>query len=326
MLKRIVVLSCSGAPRAGRRTTWAVGVALLWCVSCTSLPDPGPFVVATAELDEAVRASGRAVTDEFGRMTNGPGLVQEFTKAWKAREAVLRAMVAYADSLRSIVAAAGQAGESGKQLAEKVGNLATAAGIVDPAAGASVKVAAELAGRVWQEIAMARAASSLVQALDAVQPAIETIADTMAADTKDLHDAVAAALGNQLGQIKGEPGYNDIVGFHLHAPIAKAAVLSEDLDPGSLTWGGRFRLEALERQLASTREDYERFQSLQVAALERSKRASALVQATGDAVARWGSAHRSLVEAMRARKPITLDSLLDAVEDVRQLIKKVRDP
>lgn len=312
--------------RSHRATCWLVWWGGLGCTllgSCTSLPDPGPFAMATAELHEAVRTSGRAVTDEFGRMTSGPEIAEEFLKAWKKREAVMLAMVAYADSLRAIVASAQQAGDAGKQLAEKAGDLATAAGIISPAAGPPLKGAAEMAGRVWKEIALAKSASSLTKALEAVQPAVETIADTIAADTQDLRRAVMAALENQLGQIKNEPGYNDIVGFHLKAPAAKAAVLKEDLE--YLSSDGKGRLDAIDRKVASTREDYQRFQALNEAVRERSRRISALVDATGDAVARWGCAHKSLVQAMQAREPVTVDSLLDAVADVRQLIKKVRD-
>lgn len=304
---------------------WFAVLMVVVLAGCTSLPDAGPFAVATGELSEAVRTSGRAASDELRRMTNGDAVASRLDTAWEARKAAMTSMVAYADALRAIVESAHNAGNAGRNLAEKLGNLATAAGIINPAAGASVKVSAEIAGRVWGQIALARASASLAQALDEAQPAVETIAETIAADTRDLRLAVDAALQNEIAQIRQLPGANDIIGFHENVAGLKGAILSADADLGALTREQQAQLDAIDRQLASTRGDYERFQSLTTEARERHRALRALLDATGDAVARWGAAHKRLAQAVRERKAVTVDSLLGAVSDVRELVRKVRD-
>lgn len=303
----------------------AASLALALLQACTSLPDAGPFAVATAELSEAVRTSGRAAADELRRMTNGDAVASALDEAWEAREAAMTSIVAYADSLRAIVQSAHQAGNAGTRLAEKVGNLATAAGIIDPALGPSLRVGADIAGRVWKEIALARGAASLAEALDQAQPAIETIAETIADDTRDLRTAIDAARLNQMAQIRQLPGANDIIGFHENAAAVKGAILSADADLASLSREQQVQLDAIDRQIASTRADYERFQGLIAEANARHRALRQLLDATGDAVARWGAAHKRLAQAVRERKAVTVDSLLDAVSDIRELVRRVRE-
>jgi hypothetical protein len=79
-------------------------------VSCTSLPDVGPFVDATYQLKSAVAESGKTVASELRYINDGGAeWGDELAENWKARNRAFTAMAAYADSLQAIIAS-GQGG------------------------------------------------------------------------------------------------------------------------------------------------------------------------------------------------------------------------
>lgn len=295
--------------------------ALLW--GCTALPDASPFASATGQLAEAVRTTGRTAGDDLATLPNGPAHAKAFGDAWAVRVATMESMTRYADSLVGIVDAANKAGASAEALATKVGNLATAAGIIDPALGPSVKVTSEVAKFVWANIALAKGASDMQKALEAAQPAIETIAETIAQDTKDIRLAVRAAYAEQERQLSAGP-INSVIGLHVTTgPQAKAAII--DAANGPLTDAQLKSLEAIDKSLAATQTEYDVY-TKQLSAL-RARRVAMLqlLGATDDALARWGAAHKSLLTALRERRPVSVESLADAVVEIRTLIKKVRE-
>jgi hypothetical protein len=292
---------------------------------CTPLPDVSPFSTATTQLSSAVRTSGLATADEVAGMTNGGQLSTDLRTAWKARIAAMDAMTSYADSLVAIVNASNDAGNSASALADKVGNLATAAGIINPAAGASVKVAADTAKLVWTNIARARGAASLQDAIDAAQPAIETIAETLALDGKDLRIAVRAAITNEKNELRRDTSVNTVRGLHINAPAAKAGIIGNFDPTGNVGFANQSDLDALNQLLDGTRKEFDASEEKLAALNARQKTLLALIGATDDAIVRWADAHKSLAAAVRARRPIDLSSLMDGIVEVRELVKKVRE-
>jgi hypothetical protein len=60
-------------------------------VSCTSLPDVGPFVDATYELKSAVAESGSTVASELQYINDGgTNYADQLTEAWKERRLLLQ--------------------------------------------------------------------------------------------------------------------------------------------------------------------------------------------------------------------------------------------
>ncbi len=295
--------------------------------ACAPLPDAKPFAAATADLSNAVRSSGRAAADELRLMTNGEERAAELEKAWKARLAVMDAMVLYADALVDLVESSNQAGDAAAALADKVGNLATAAGIINPAAGASVKVSADVAKLVWTNIARAKGAASLKQSLAAAQPAIEVIADTIAQDNADLRKAVDAALSNQESQaLPANSPLNEIVGLRENSARIKARIIQHATASGtpSLT-GVQAELDAIDRLLASSQMEYDAYARTIESARARHALVRDLLATTDDAISRWGVAHRQLVNALEKGRSIDMSALADAVVDIRSIIKKARN-
>jgi hypothetical protein len=115
-------------------------------VSCTSLPDVGPFVEATTEVRSAVAQAGTTVEEELGRMNGGAESAEDLKTQWATRIEALNAMVDFSESLQSITSASRQGAQSVGALADGVTQLAGAAGIVVPAS-AAVGVAVEAAQR-----------------------------------------------------------------------------------------------------------------------------------------------------------------------------------
>ena len=169
-----------------------LGLAFVTLIGCTTLPDVGPFAEATAELRSAVVGSGTTAESELRRMQGGQSYAEQFADQWKTRTQAMNGLVDYADSLQSIVKASSDAESNVGALADNVAQLATAAGIALPGAGA-VAVASDMASFVYRQIALARAAQSLAGALETSQPAIEQIANKIALDLKVTQDIFRAA-------------------------------------------------------------------------------------------------------------------------------------
>lgn len=295
--------------------------------ACAPLPNAQPFAAATAELSSAVKASGRTAADELRLMTNGEARAAQLEAAWKVRVAVMDSMVLYADSLVDLVESSNQAGSAAAALADKVGNLAMAAGIINPAAGASVKVGADVAKLVWTNIARARGAASLKESLVAAQPAIEIIADTIAADNADLRKAVDAALANQESQaLPAASPLNEIVGLRENSAKIKAGIIKRATSAGAPSLASvQGELDAIDRLLASSQPEFDAYQRSIDSARARHRIVRDLLATTDDAIARWGVAHRQLAQALEKGRGIDMSALADAVVDIRNIIKKVRE-
>lgn len=314
--------------RSVAQTLFALAAAACsFLVACAPLPDARPFAAATAELSSAVKASGRTAADELRLMTHGEERAAQLEAAWKARVAVMDSMVLYGDSLVDIVESSNQAGAAAAALADKVGNLAMAAGIINPAAGASVKVSADVAKLVWTNIARAKGAASLKEALAAAQPAIEIIADTVAQDNADLRKAVDAALSNQESQaLPASSPLNEIVGLRENSAKIKANIIKRATSSGTPSLASvQGELDAIDRLLASSQPEYDAYAKTIESARARHRIVRDLLATTDDAIARWGVAHRQLAQALEKGRGIDMSALADAVVDIRNVIKKARE-
>jgi hypothetical protein len=307
-----------------------VAATLLLASGCTQLPDVTPFATATADMAAAVRTAGPAVASEVERMEHGQAAAKTLSQSWAARDAAMAAVVSYSDSLVSIVNAAHDKGEAVGKLAEKLGGLATAAGLPLPGASAALGVVTDAAKFVWAQIELARGAASLEEALAAAQPAIDRIADKLGDDFKDLDVALRAAVEGQRGAIEADPTYNIGVGtrdtiveskLHLLERLAQRAGNDRDgLTDDDIAALGR--IDALAESTSAVLEDPEKRLD------ELGTRAGAttdLLHASADAVQRWSIAHRDLVNAVANRRGVDVDSLTSAAVEIRDLVKRVRE-
>ena len=140
---------------------------LALALGCASaLPDVGPFVDATSELHEAIRASGDEVVAVLRNVDELADRADELETEFESRESAVVALLQYSKALQNI-AVAGDAGDKAvSSLGQALTDLAQGVGVAVPTDGP----ADELTGvvrAVYQQIALATARGSLQEALSA---------------------------------------------------------------------------------------------------------------------------------------------------------------
>jgi hypothetical protein len=81
-------------------------------------------------------------------------------------------------------------------------------------------------------------------------------------------------------------------------------------------------MEIAHKQIAPYLDEYkERIAPIR----QREKAGRSILGAAENAVAAWGIAHQELVKAVKERKPVSLESLIAAVVEVRTLTQRWRE-
>lgn len=176
--------------------------------ACTSIPDVQPFANSTANLATALnkgfaqtenqllalKAEYDALKDPKKKQAVQTRL-DELRKRLKPTKEAINALVAYTDSL----AALAQAGKTGKEAAQKLTNsfegLFNAVGQLLPLPGlpAGVKTAFDLITTANGAIANMRARHALKEAAEDAAPAVQVIAQVLAANFAELDNLSQAA-------------------------------------------------------------------------------------------------------------------------------------
>lgn len=302
-------------------------VALGWLSGCRTLPDTQAFTGATAGLRAAVAATGTTVVAEL-KQTPLPGVAaqaSQLDKAWAARNDAMSAVVEYSNSLQAIVDSGKKGGESAKKLADAVGTLAGALKVANPVAGTAGELAADTFEFVYSQIAVARAAKSLEAALTAIQPAIDRMAQLIAADlrrcdeimtlaTRAERDALADANQSELAYRK------QLLKSRGQAMASMASELESGTKPAELAKAED--LTRLTDLLAKNDAWYAGYEQKQAAIAARGRAAHELIGAASAAVPDWAAAHAQMLGVVSARRAPTVTELTDAVARVRELVDR----
>lgn len=304
------------------------GLLLALLTGCASLPDMTPYRDATLQLRSAVLAGGHAVQsglesaaadypagDETAKDIRDKAA--KFSSAWQARIEGVDALVAYAEAVTDLARSGAEDPATVRTLADSLTRLAGGVGIALPPAGTLATVV-DTASFVYGHIAAARAAQSLNQALQAAQPAIDRVATVLG---KDLQDSVAilrAAHDLQLTAMtekyRDERGYLTALNRERNALYAKGTLTPEDEQRlrqiGELYEATRVWREPMEKSLATADGNL--------------KARVQLIQATQAAVAEWAAAHRGIAAAVRERRTINVEALVQATLEARELVRRLR--
>lgn len=241
---------------------------------------------ALAETGQQAVARMRAQTDTaaFANSPGYPALVDQLDEAWKARLAAATAIVTYAEALEAVT----DAGKSGSEAVEAVVNgvkgLAEAAGLALPGAGAAAGVATDVAKFVYAQIALARAADTLAEALERAQPAVARIAQILRQDIDDLSailQTVALAERNALRtQHQIELGFRDSLVERRDALYAQSGALDA---PARTTLAALLReRERLQRKEDRTEAEEQRLTAIEAEVADLYQAAGALTPAERD--------------------------------------------
>jgi hypothetical protein len=268
--------------------------------------------------------------------------IAELEAAWTARVAALDAMVDYAQQVEALARAGTSGSETVGMLADKLEKLANSAGIkalTGPAAPA-IGPALDVAKFVYGQIALARAAVSLEDALDQAQPAVSRIVALLGADMDDLWAALATCLEAQRSELLESHQVELAFRATLIAQRHSLSALSGALDDArsqevarllrdEAALGGKpsdaaqaralrervvelyrsasalnpdqsARLRELSAQLADTDEWYQPLQAQLDSLEERRSSEHLLIAATQRGLEDWAVAHDALRSALRA--------------------------
>lgn len=298
-----------------------VAAVVVVSTGCTALPDATPFAQSSREFAAGVKAAGRAVAEDLRSDEQLADVATQFDRQWEARANAMDAVAQYADGLVAIVRAAQDARAQAASLGDKLEVLAAAAGVVNPAAGASIAVGIDAASFIYGQIALVRGAASLHEAMHQAQPVIDRIAEIISRDSDNLREIVesAASLRRQAIATSGGAGaasfLRDIQQRREQARRNFAA------DP-SVTH--RDALLAADQLVTTARAEYDRFEAQIGRSRAMADASLELIGAMRDGLSRWTAAHRQMARALKDRQPVSVDSLADAAVEVRDLVQRLR--
>jgi hypothetical protein len=292
---------------------------LLLATGCAALPDVSPFASASRQLAAAVKASGSAISEDLHATPELRARAKAFDNAWAVRNDLMRAVVAYSDSLVGIVKASGDSREAARTLADKVSGLAQAVGVLQPGAGPAADVAADTAAFVWAQIALARGAASLEEALQHAQPAIERLT-IIKSDSKDLVSVVRGLAEAQRAELGAT--YNEAIGYRKELAGRRARLRAK---VATLTDAEGAELKRIDDFMAPPNAEVQKYEELKAKIDTREKANLQLIAATRDAMEQWAAAHREVALSLQNRRPVSTESLTEAAVELRDLTKRIRE-
>lgn len=293
---------------------------------CGTLPDARPFADATSALATSISASGQAVDDSIQQAaTLSPAdkadherLAREFDEAWQVRVDAARAMVAYSESVADVVAAGQEGSVSVGRVADSLGALAATVGI--PVASPAIGVAGDLSRFLADRIAIVRASAKLESALAQAQPAVDRLAERIAADAeRQLRPIVRNLHGNITSAIRGAYDADNDFATQIRRKRGDARTAALN-NPSDLT-----RLLDYDRAEATVAARLqERDRQLDAAAAGYKARLQ-LVAALAGATRSWAQNHRDLAAAVRDRRKVDVAEIQRTVTELRALARKVSE-
>lgn len=307
---------------------WLIPAFFTLLTGCATLPDLTPYRDATMQLRSAVLAGGSAVQSGLdaaaGSYEAGDPTAQrigenaqKFTTDWNERIEAADALVAYADAVADIARSATEGAGAARALADSLGKLATGVGVVLPPSG-TVAAATDAAAFIYGHIAAVRAAQSLDQALQSAQPAVDRVAILFAQDLRASQDLLRASHRLQRDALVLK--YNEEMGYLKALTSERKKIYGK----GSLRPEDEQRLKKLGELYEATlswREPMEK----DLAGMESTLKVRiGLIKATQTAVAEWAAAHRNIAAAVREKRSVNVEALVQTTLEARELVRRLR--
>ena len=310
------------------------------------------------ETELASAISAGAVTDSSTR-------IEAFKGCWAQTVGSLDAMVRYAQSIEQIVDGGNKGAESAKQVADSVIGLVETVKVdaMSGAAGKVLELSMQTAAFAYGEYAKWIAAKSLEEALDLVGPSVAKVSILVQAQIADAKRLFVQQSEAQILELKGDYeewiqhgkqlevkqriATNQLLGLivPVSMPVRESLIKAIQKNEGS-AWNkmsaaqrnaslekfrelrieqvetAMARLESARGQIAPYLEEYgTRLSQIR----QRNKAGLAIIDASENAVAAWSTAYQALAQAVKERKPMSVQSLLTAVAEIRTLTQRWRE-
>ena len=303
----------------GLRTVLTVLLGLvLMATGCAPFPDIGPFADATRQLKAAVAQSGSTVSDELRYAGDMDDAADKLDEAWKERNLAFEAIVAYSDSLEAIVNSANKGRETAGKLADSIQGFAETVGVAIPGSPAAIETATDSIKLLAYHIANMRAARSLEDSMVEAHPAVEQIVELVVEDLEDVDEVFR--LANKLSEVNIKNSYATRFSYRR---VLQDFVQKTDIgDANDAILNRRVQINEL---LDSTDSWYGEYQR-ELAENERRLRVGrALIKTAQDSVQQWVAAHGQVASALRNRRPVSTESLLETAVEIRGLLERMRE-
>lgn len=323
-----------------------------------------PFAAATAQLSGSIKAAGQTVVSEVdslsanwdpARRQSAEVTREKFSQLWARHQKLGDALVEYSTSLSSIAAAGEQGEKSAKAVAASFKQLTDTIGVAFPPSKAG-EVAINLGSYLYGKFAQDRAAKTLGESMNRLQPVINETAAILSASLKDLESALDAIRdqGDQNIEdevVEGDKGKVSGLRGRLKRLLARRAALLVALDSGGgrrdslraelvagsdaakeaelsrltkLTSDIAGELAVVEGAIQAEAASLKPFDERKVADRERISAALALVRVVGGGLNDWALAHSRLAAAALERKTPPVEDLIQTALEIRDLVKTVR--
>lgn len=299
----IVALASAGA-----------GVVASGCAS--TLPDVGPFVDATNQFRAAIVSGGRAVDADL-RAIAADDQAKQFAAQWEKRVRAADALASYSNAIGALVSAGSEGGAAARGVADSLQGLAGAAGIALPAT-ATIATAVDAAAFIYGHIAAVRASASLAEALRTASPAIDRIASILDRDLGDAESILRATSQMRATQLATQ--YNTETAYYKGLLEERRKLLARS-PQGSADEARLLQLERLIDATQSWRTPQEAEQRSNTA---REKAGRQLFAAARESLDAWAGAHRDLATALERRRAVDVRTLIASVEEMRDIIRRIR--
>ena len=297
-------------------------------MGCAALPDMTPYRDATLQLRSTVVAGGNAVQSGLesaaasyekgdATATKIREEAAKFNVEWQARIKGADALVAYSEAVTDIARSGTEGAASARSLADALTGLATGVGVVLPPAG-TVATVTDVATFVYGHIAVSRAAKSLDQALQSAQPVVDRAATVLSQDLQASLDILHAARRLQATALALK--YNEETAYLKTLAEERKTIYGK----GTLTSADEKRLRQIDALFEATREWREPMEKAQAEMETNYRLRIQLINATQAAVAEWAAAHRSIAAAVREKRSVNVEALVQATLDAKELVRRLR--
>jgi hypothetical protein len=319
-------------------------------LSCKSLPDISPFAAQTRQLaynmqDNYARTESLLKALDTSKKDERKRLI-DFRNQWKPTQKMMDAMVGYADTLAELSLAGKQGAEAVQKLSGGLNGLATTFGastiLTDPVINTLAFVN--------KKRVEAKAANSLIEALDPAQDVIDSLTPLLQANLKSLrhiNQGVGALLRIPIGEKDGDfARYYDVVKEGTRRQIKELTAIEQFLqsrDPEVLTdiYIANLvatdpqinqKLEARQKQLLTLLDYYRRemkeYQDDHNRYVDNITKVSTLLadndkllDKTKKAISIWVISHKKIRIAIEKKKQISFVELESAIAELKTLIK-----
>ncbi len=202
-------------------------------------------------------------------------------------------------------------------MADSLQSLAGAAGIALPAT-AALSTAVDAAAFVYGHIAAVRATGSMADALRTAAPALDRIAAILEQDLGDAESILRATT--QIQSIALQRTYNTENAYYRALVEERNKLLAKSPQSSA----DEARVLQLERLIDATRSWREPMQAEQRAIGTREKTGRQLFAAAREALGAWAATHRDLATSLERKRPVDVRALAAAVEEMRDIVRRIR--